>query len=494
MRFLLATVAPLLLSTLLLATEAGAPDRPVGPALDRNLAVQYAQQLASALAEVSRHYYREVSIQELAASAVAGLYEAARLPLPDRLPRELRDAVNADDVERILVRTRLHLGDLEPLRGDQALLVSLQAMVRSLDPYSAVVHGDELRRGGGEESRLGFGLEVDIPLNDEPVIVKSVALGGPAQRAGLRPGDRITHLDDQPAARHGERLLLLKENATLKVRFVRGNGGQPIHAVLTAALFRAESVLGVQRRRDNSWDYYLEGPGRIAHVRLGALTAGTADELRRVLAALQRDGLDGLILDLRWCPGGLLSEAVVVAQTFLKVGAPVASVRYRNRPTADPYLAEEEGWVDIPMVVLVNSETSGGAELIAAALEDNRRARVVGQRTRGKASIQSLLALPLASAALKLTSGVFLRPSGKELHRSPDSKLSDDWGVRPAPDAEFRLPPDVDAQLRDWWLLQSLRPGPSSEALPLDDPENDPQRQAARRTLEEQIRRRRDEG
>ena len=134
-------------------------------------------------------------------------------------------------------------------------------------------------------------------------------------------------------------------------------------------------------------------------------------------------------------------------------------------------------------MILVNGETSGGSELVAAALQDNRRGVVVGQRTFGKASVQTMLALPMPNTGLKLTSGNFIRPSGKALHRFPDSKLKDDWGVRPDPELTLPITADLSRQLYHWWQEPSIRPSTANDPLPLDDPENDPQRQAALKVL-----------
>jgi len=147
-----------------------------------------------------------------------------------------------------------------------------------------------------------------------------------------------------------------------------------------------------------------------------------------------------------------------------------------------------------PMVVLVNGETTGGAELVAAVLQDNKRARIAGQRTRGKASVQRkwslggevnglTLTVPIPDMELKLTNGILERPSGKNMHRFPDSKPGDDWGVRPDAKLEFWVSAAVSQRLHDWWQLQNLRPGTDNTALPLDDPAADPQRQAALQVL-----------
>src|SRR5262249_50252607 len=199
------------------------------------------------------------------------------------------------------------------------------------------------------------------------------------------------------------------------------------------------------------------------------LGRGTADELRGVVAGLKDAKMRGLVLDLRWCPGGYLNEAVESADAFLGTGV-IATVKARNREDSVYRSTDANKLRGFPLVVLVNGDTSGGAELIAAALHDHKRAVVAGQRTLGKASVQTPLHLGLEGVGLKLTSGTFQRPSGKNLHRFPESTLNDDWGVRPDVGAEFRLSAELGRRLRDWWHLQSLRPGASRERLPLDDP------------------------
>jgi carboxyl-terminal processing protease len=209
--------------------------------------------------------------------------------------------------------------------------------------------------------------------------------------------------------------------------------------------------------------------------------------LEEVLAELQSLGVRGLILDLRWNPGGFFNEAIAAARLFLGEEL-IARIKSRNGMKAEYKGKRDVNYLNFPIIVLVNGETSGGAELIAAALQDNHRALVAGQRTLGKASVQSTKSLPVPNMGLKLTSGTFIRPSGKNLHRFPDSRRTDDWGVIPNPKLEFRLSPDFNRQLRDWYVLQTLRPGNSTEALPLDDPASDPQRHAAWLALVEKIR------
>jgi C-terminal processing protease CtpA/Prc len=484
----------------------------------RSEARRFAQQLIVLVDQVSALYVRPVTRGELLQAALAGLYEAARRPVPRDLRARLERALapvaspgpdgipeppppGGDPLLRLVRQLREEVGDAEALRGQEPLLVCCRALVRALDPHSGVVSAEEQRRTPGlEYEHDGFGVELNDLFGTAPPRVEVVLLGGPAQRAGLRPGDTITHLDRRPIGsappalvlalgrRGGGEVLQPGGNAcpslaedvhVLRVRYRRPGAKGTRTALLQRERFHPESVLGVARCDDNSWDYLADPHRHIAHVRLATLGRGTAEELREVLEGLQgRDCLRGLVLDLRWCPGGYLNEAVEVADLFLGKGT-VATVRSRDREPTVYRASDVCGLRGFPVVVLVNGETSGGAELIAAALQDHKRAVVVGQRTLGKASVQTPLAVGLPGVSLKITSGTFVRPSGKNLHRFPDSKPGDDWGVCPDEGGEFRISADLARQLKQWWLLQSLRPGPSRERLEMDDPTADPQRQAA---------------
>jgi carboxyl-terminal processing protease len=206
------------------------------------------------------------------------------------------------------------------------------------------------------------------------------------------------------------------------------------------------------------------------------LAHGAADELADVLARLQDSGMRGLVLDLRWTPGGYLDEATAVPALFLG-DVPVATVKSRKEQEETYRGSAACRFPDLPLVVLVNGETSGGAELIAAALQDHKRATIVGQRTLGKGSVQRPMHVNVPGLQMKLTNGSFFRPNGKNLHRFADSKMSDDWGVQP--DVEFRISAALNRELKQWWQQQTLRPGWSMERLPLDDPANDAPRNAA---------------
>lgn len=470
----------------------------------------FANNLLAILGQVADQYVRPVPTEDLAFAALSGLYEAARRPVPrdlrariDKALRPVGPAPDAGPVRTagVLLPSNQDLGQivraafdevvgLPELEGQKPLVVACQALVRSLDPHSVVVTATEaLHVTGYNQTYEGVGAEVEEGAGR--AVIRSVLPGSPAQRAGLRPGDVITEIngkplhDIAPAELQGRFRLLPVEGPsvaskdgpfTITVCRERSKGLEDErHVSLTRERFSQETVFGIRRNEDGTWDHWLDRKERIGYVRVGPLAVGCAEQLRTALVRLRDDDAYGIVLDLRWCPGGFLRESSAAAELFL---GPCEVATVQGREEKNVYRSADGSRVfEGPVVVLVNGATSGGGELIAAALKDHGRARIAGQRTRGKASVQT--SLNIGEVGLKLTTGQFLRPSGKNLHRWPKSRVQDDWGVRPDADLELRLSAELSRQLEGWWVLQALRPGSSHEALPMDDPEADPQLQAA---------------
>lgn len=467
-------------------------DRSSSSPLKDSEAETYAENLLTfVINPVAENYVKPIPQADLLYAALAALHEQAHAPIPSAVRAEIGSAKSELDRIALVKRYRSSLGNNPALAGNNALLVSIRGLTKILDPHTVLIGGSDLHSSNLPVGCFGVGLEFLEAGSGSPPTVKTVMPGGPAQHAGIRPGDRIVSVNGKPTPECGSLvpifanfpLLLSKPEGTqgpINVEFQRPGAERPAKVTLEPQNFRCESVLGVARQSDNRWDYFIDKENRIAHVRIAALAKGTRDELAHVLSALELAEFRGLILDLRWCPGGMLDEAVGIADLLLP-DCKIVALQNRHGIHREYVSARENSFLDFPIVVLVNGESSGGAELIAAALQDNKRALIVGQRTFGKASVQraDIINLPLRDVAMKLTTDTFRRPNGQNLNRFPDSKPSDDWGVHPDKDLDCRISCELSVRLREWWLWQTLRPGSSNEALPLDDPNADPQRQFA---------------
>jgi carboxyl-terminal processing protease len=260
-------------------------------------------------------------------------------------------------------------------------------------------------------------------------------------------------------------------------------------------------------RTESKWDGLLDRDFKIGYIRVGPIEQGTERKLEEMLDDLTKADCRALILDLRWCPGGYVTPGTEIAGLFLKPNDVIAQVSSRVfrggrplPPAAPPGFNPQPGFnpgmpalpdlyrasgpsagkfSKLPLLVLVGSETTGGGEMIAAALQDNRRAQVMGQRTAGRASIQNAMDIGFGQLQFKVTTGATLRANGKPRGKLPNSKPTDEWGVKPDTGLEVPVTLAVSKQLRLWAEEQVLRPAESNAALPFDDPAKDPYRSAA---------------
>ncbi len=237
-------------------------------------------------------------------------------------------------------------------------------------------------------------------------------------------------------------------------------------------VIRVETVMGDQRNPDDSWDFMLDHEKRIGYIRISAFSRDTARQVRRAMEQLKRQGLRGLVLDLRFNPGGLLDAAVEISDLFISKGRIVST---KNRDDElDIHDAKKPGTFEgFPMVVLVNRYSASASEIVSACLQDHKRAVIIGERTWGKGSVQNVIPLE-GGGALKLTIAGYFRPSGKNIHRLPNLKETDDWGVQP--DKGFKTSvnmAELIAYRRNRDIVPAKSPGASPTAIEAP-PENAP--------------------
>jgi len=344
--------------------------------------------------------------------------------------------------------------------------------LEKLDPHSGFISADEYK-AFKQSSRGKFG-GVGIRLGVDPrtgqFMVESPMPGTPAYEAGVMAGDLIVKVD-------GKSL----ENWNLKkvVETIQGDPGTEVTLTvmhegakklvdikMNRAEIKIESIMGDQRSKVDlkEWDFWVDPNSKLAYIRLTAFTETTVDELTRTVDALQKAGMKGLIVDLRNNPGGLLRSAVEVSSMFLPEGKHVVSTKGRGNVVEDTYNARVKNGKPgtlYPIAILINRYSASASEIVAAALQDHGRAVVIGERSYGKGSVQNLIEMEEHTTALKLTTASYWRPSGRNIHRFPDSKEEDEWGVKPDKDYEVKLTDEERMEYYKWRRERDIirRPG-----------------------------------
>ena len=343
----------------------------------------------------------------LGEGVLAGKNETETLPLEDlRTFTEIFAKIKNDYVEPI---------------EDKALLENaIRGMLAGLDPHSAyLVPEDYKELQAGTSGEFG-GLGIEVGMEDGFVKVISPIDDTPAHRAGVEAGDLVIRLDDTPvkgmALSDAVKIMRGKPGTDIVLTIVREGEDRPLNITITRDIIRVTSVKS--RMLDPGYGY----------VRISQFQSRTGDNLREALEKLEEEAdgeLKGLVLDLRNNPGGVLSAAVSVSDAFLKDGIIVytegrledAKLKFNAKPTDVLHGA--------PLVVLVNGGSASASEIVAGALQDHQRAIIMGQKTFGKGSVQTILPMDNGSA-LKLTTAKYYTPSGTSIQATgiaPDIEL-----------------------------------------------------------------------
>jgi carboxyl-terminal processing protease len=354
-----------------------------------------------------------------------------------------------DQVERNYVK---------PVDRRELLEAAIRGMLGELDPHSTYIPPAELERFKTSVENEFGGIGVTVTLEEGELKVVTPLYGSPAYRAGLRAGDSIVEIDGEPTkdwtvAKAVQRVKG-KIGTSVKVTVKHAVGGENETVEVSRSLVRVDSVLGDVRNGDDTWNYFLDDTNKIGYLRLTNFSRHTPDEVRTALGELSRNGMQGLILDLRFNPGGLLTAAIEVSDLLVAEGR-IVSTSGRGAPQRIWDARKEDTFEGFPIVVLVNRFSASASEIVAACLQDHGRARIAGERTWGKGSVQNIIELEDGKSALKLTTAGYLRPSGKNIHRDEDAAEGGEWGVRPDAGLELKLSADeieayhADRQKRD---------------------------------------------
>ncbi|MGL4512434.1 MAG: S41 family peptidase [Lacipirellulaceae bacterium] len=386
--------------------------------------------------------------------------------------------------------------------SEELLAGAVRGMVGVLgahgDEHSAFVEPAEAQPLREEMQQEFGGIGVRLGVEGEPprpVVADPPEPGGPADRAGLRAGDRLVAVDGTPiAAAPIERLVATLrgnpgEALELTVeRAVKGGPPEELRFSMVREVIRVPSVIGDRRDADGAWRFRLEADPRIAHVRITTFGNRTTVELAEGLATLVAEGAEGIVLDLRENGGGALDAAVEVSDLFLPADAAIVSTRGRDGRVVDSWGATSSGdFETLPVVVLVDRNTASASEIVAAALQDHGRARVVGERSFGKGTVQQLLALGPGNGLLKLTAASYWRPSGVNIHRLPGADESAPWGVTPDEGLVVEQSEERLVTWAKWRRQRDLRADTSAGDAASDPTDSDPMLCRAVETLVESL-------
>lgn len=408
--------------------------------------------------------------------AFAGKDARSELPLEDlRIFAEVFNAIKQ--------------GYVEPVEDKKMIANAISGMLSNLDPHSAYLDADAFKElQVGTQGEFG-GLGIEVGMEDGLVKVVSPIEDTPAFRAGIKAGDLIFKLDDTAVKglTLGEAVKRMrgKPKTSIHLSILRKGEAKPIEITLVREVIKVQSVKSK-----------LVEPG-FGWVRITQFQENTGIALVKHLNDLYKEGaLKGLVLDLRNDPGGLLHGAVAVSSVFLPPNTKIVSTDGRTEDAKQEYLARPQDYLrgtredflrnlppeikKVPMVVLVNAGSASASEIVAGALQDHKRAVIMGVQTFGKGSVQTVLPLT-ANTAIKLTTARYYTPSGRSIQAkgiTPDKIVEDSPNkhsvsrLREA-DLEKHLSNDRDAAV-DTTNKSKAKAAPAKTSEPVEEEEEAP--------------------
>jgi carboxyl-terminal processing protease len=351
---------------------------------------------------------------------------------------------------------------------------AMNGMVAGLDDNSGFIPESEY--GAFEEEITnefgGIGVSAHYEEEGKKLIISSPMPETPALRAGLLPLDEIVAIDGKTVLELGEvrarKSLRGAPGSKVKLEILSQGAKATRQVEVTRAMISLPTVLGDTVDENGEWSFRLADRPEIGYIRITSFGDGTAEKVKKALR-FSGPPVKGIILDFRNNPGGLLDAATEICDLFLNEGQ-IVSTRGRDGALLETHEAYPGNEVDanIPVVVLINGFSASASEIVAACLQDHRRAKVVGDRSYGKGTVQNVVPLQGGRSALRLTIASYWRPSGKNIQRPKDvdeERLGKEkaqaetadvtWGV--SPDKGWELKVDDIEEIRKYMLFRSER-------------------------------------
>jgi C-terminal peptidase prc len=413
---------------------------------------EYAAKVIQASQHIHDSYVKDTNQGELVAWAIRGLYRDIEEKMPTDVKEKLDKikGLKEPQLVELLTDVRERLGLREDLDKHKDIDISLKRMTAHLDPHTTYIDPETINRFRTETTGNFTGIGITInPSSKGFLQVVSPIKNSPAYKAGIKSGDMITEIirevdSDGKALSKPEvtstkgmttadaaNLITGKPGTKVKVKVEREGVSGPLEFEVKRDVVDVETVAGAKRDDKDDWDYYIDPKDKIAYIRIASFARHTARDVASAMKKLTAKGagVNGLILDVRENPGGLLTSAVDISDMFVDDGL-IVTIRPRlGREAA--YTGEHDGsYLGFPMVCLVDSNSASGSEIVAACLQDHKRAIIMGERSYGKGSVQTIM--PFEGGEMKVTTASFWRPNGKNLNKSSTKgEEGDEWGVTP---------------------------------------------------------------
>lgn len=325
--------------------------------------------------------------------------------LRDRLRQERARVVARDriDARRFVIQIQETSRQAIGLSAVAVVLEFAFGACDALDDYTSCLTPDKLEDLYAMIDGNFVGLGVELKLDHDSLLLLSIIHGGPAEQAGLKAGDRIVQINDRAvkglSIDEAASRLQGEEGSRLAITVLKRDGASKRFTLIR----RSVEVESVPQSK------IVDQAAGIGYVQLTGFQKSSLDELRRAIARLEAKGMRYLVLDLRGNPGGLLNVAVSIADQFLDRGV-IVTTRGRGAEQSEIYRATGRSVWHMPVSILIDHESASASEILAGALQENGRARIVGRRSFGKGSVQSIFSLRTAPAGLKLTTAKFYSP------------------------------------------------------------------------------------
>lgn len=430
----------------------------------------FALKVLEATEVIKEEYVKDVNQGQMVASAITGLFDFLEEKVPAQIEGRIKNArtMRLFQLRDLLVDARTALGKREDLDNHKDLNITLQRMLQKLDPHTTYIDPETVKKFEQDirGNFTGIGIQIRKDAKTNALLVVTPIKGSPAYKMGLQAGDLIKQVirevdsDGAPlnppetidttkiGLNAAVKKILGQEGTKVKIEITRGQQ-KPFFVEITRGKVEIESVMGIKRKATDDWEYVIDPKYKIAYVRLTSFARNTYRDLENVMTELKGQGVKGMILDMRFNPGGLLDVAIKVTDLFIDDGA-IVSIRPRGGQLREQRFNGRHAGslLDFPMVCLVNGYSASGSEIVSAALQDHNRAVVIGERSYGKGSVQNIRDFEVVDpktgevkkAEIKLTTASFWRPNGNNLNKASTGGKDDEvWGVMP--DKTIKLTP-----------------------------------------------------